>query len=227
MADGIRKLLSRDGVFVFEVSYLVDIVDHMLFDTVYHEHLCYHSVKPLVRFLASHGLQLFEVERIRTKGGSIRCLVQPMEGQRPVGESVAQLLALEDQKQMDRLATFERFAAAITAAKDAVHRELAQFQSQSLPVVGFGASATVTTLLHHFDLGGSLAYLVDDNRSKWGLLSPGHHLPVRSPQVLADDQIRLVVVLAWAYAENIMKNHRDFLDGGGQFLVPLPSLKVY
>ncbi len=227
IATGVQKLLAADGIFIFEVSYLVDIVDRLLFDTVYHEHLCYHSVKPLDRFLTRHGMQLIEVQRLPTKGGSIRCIAQLADGPRPVDSSVPELLALEAAKRMDRLATFEQFAATINAAKEAVHRTLDDLRSRGTRVAGFGASATVTTLLHHFDLVERLEFLVDDNQSKWGLLSPGHHLPVRSPQCLAEENIGCVVVLAWTYASNIMKNHRDFQERGGQFLVPLPVLELH
>lgn len=226
IATGIQGLLATDGIFVFEVSYLVDIVDRLLFDTVYHEHLCYHSVKPLDRFLARHGMQLIQVQRLPTKGGSIRCIAQLSHGPRPVDASVSELLTLEATKQMDRPATFEQFASTINDAKDAVRRTLSELQSRGLRTAGFGASATVTTLLHHFELAEQLEFLVDDNQSKWGLLSPGHHLQVRSPQCLAEENIGCVVVLAWAYANNIMKNHRDFQERGGQFLVPLPSIEL-
>lgn len=226
IAAGVQQLLAPGGIFIFEVSYLVDIVDRLLFDTVYHEHLCYHSVKPLDRFLAHHDMQLIEVQRLPSKGGSIRCIAQLAGGPRPVHPSVPELLALEAAKRMDQLATFKQFAATITTAKDAVHRTLAELRSRGTRVAGFGASATVTTLLHHFELADCLEFLVDDNQSKWGLLSPGHHLPVRSPQCLAEEEIGCVVVLAWAYASNIMKNHRDFQERGGQFLVPLPSIEL-
>jgi hypothetical protein len=227
IAAGVQKLLTTDGLFVFEVSYLVDIVDRLLFDTVYHEHLCYHSAKPLVGFLARHGLQLIEVQRLPIKGGSIRCIAQLTDGPRPVGASVRELLALEETKEIHKLATFERFASTIDSAKVAVHRKLAKLHSRGKRTAGFGASATVTTLLHHFDLGEHLEFLVDDNQSKWGLLSPGHHLEVRSPQFLTTDNIDCTVVLAWAYAKAIMNNHRDYQAQGGQFLVPLPSLALH
>ena len=72
MADAVGELLAPDGFFTFEVSYLLDIVQKMLFDTVYHEHLCYHSVRSLAAFFPRHGLQLIDVQRIPTKGGSLR-----------------------------------------------------------------------------------------------------------------------------------------------------------
>ena len=227
VAEGVRKLLAPAGVFVFEVSYLVDIVERLLFDTVYHEHLCYHSVRPLVRFLNRHGMTLIDVRRLPAKGGSIRCYAQLADSARQPTSTVAELLDLEKAKQMDRLETFARFAAEIAELKEQVLTKISELRSPQSRVAGFGASATVTTLLHQFDLAKSFEFLVDDNESKWSLLSPGHHLQVRSPKALNDASIGCVVVLAWPYASQIMERHRWFRQQGGRFLVPLPKVKVY
>ena len=226
IADGVRTMLAADGLFIFEVSYLADIVERQLFDTVYHEHLCYHSVRPLVRFLDRHGLQLIDVQRLQSKGGSLRCLVQLARGPRAVEPSVAELCGLEKAQALDQIGTFQAFTTAINTAKEQTREKLQQLRSQGVKIAGFGASATVTTLLHHFELAEFLEFLVDDNQSKWGLLSPGHHLEVRSPQALADEGIGCVVILAWVYAENILKKHHSFLESGGRFVVPLPSPRV-
>ncbi len=227
VAEGVRALLAPNGLFVFEVSYLFDILERLLFDTVYHEHLCYHSVHPLARFLARHGMQLIAVERLPTKGGSIRCIAQSAGGPREVDASVPELLAAEEAQGLGRLETFQRFAARINTIKEEVRDTLRGFRSRGVQIAGFGASATVTTLLHHFELPEFLEFLVDDNPSKWGLVSPGHHLPIQSPQALAEQRIGCVVILAWAYAGNIMDNHRDFQASGGRFVVPLPRVQVY
>jgi SAM-dependent methyltransferase len=227
IADGVRELLAPNGVFVFEVSYLVDIVDRLLFDTVYHEHLSYHSVKPLVRFLSNHGMSLTNVRRIEAKGGSIRCYAHLEDAGYPQEKSVSDLLAMEQSSGMDQLETFQRFAAKIAARKDDVLKELLELRSSGVKVAGFGASATVTTLLHQFALADYLEFLVDDNESKWGLLSPGHHLQIRAPQSLFDENVKCVVILAWQYAAPIMKRHQWFREKMGRFLVPLPTVQVY
>ena len=226
MADGIRELLAPDGVFVFEVSYLVDIVEKLLFDTVYHEHLCYHSVKPLQSFLARHGMELIEIERISMKGGSLRGTAQLAGGPRPVLPSVAEHIALERRLNFDRAETFRAFAAKIDGVKAQVLGLLAQLKAQGKTVAGYGASATCTTLLYHFDLGDKLSFVADDNSRKHGTFSPGRHLPVLPAQALYDRQPDYVVILAWVYAPAILKKHQAFLNQGGHFIVPMPSPEV-
>ncbi len=226
IADGIRSLLAPRGVFVFEVSYLVDTVDKMLFDTVYHEHLCYHSVKPLRNFFRLHGLELIDVERIAAKGGAIRGTVQLAGGQRPIAPVVGELLQLEEERRLDRPETFRAFAARIDALKRELLALIDGRRAAGRGCAGFGASATVTTLLHHFDLGKRLDFLVDDNPVKQGTFSPGHHLPVLPSRALLERAPGDTVILAWAYADPIVRKNADYLARGGRFIIPLPAVRT-
>lgn len=225
LTDGVRLLLAPDGVFVFEVSYLVDTIEKKLFDTVYHEHLSYHSLAPLVRFFEAHGLELFDVERIPTKGGSIRGFVQLHAGPRPRTAAVDELLGLERARGLASVETFRTFANELETVKERLHEQLSSIRDDGGEVAGFGASVTVTTLLHHFALGRMIDYLVDDNPAKQGLYSPGLHLPVRPSNVIHERPPAAVVILAWQYADAIMKKHARYLDAGGLFVVPLPTVR--
>jgi SAM-dependent methyltransferase len=226
MADCVARLLAPNGVFIFEVSYLLDIVDRYLFDTIYHEHLCYHSVAPLTRFFASHDLELFDVQRIANKGGSIRGFVQRKGGARPCSEECTALLKLEAERRLGDPATLRAYADRIEKKKHEVVALLKSLKASGKKIAGFGASATVTTLLYNFELAPWLEFLVDDNASRHGLVSPGHHLPVHSPSELHERGIDVVVILAWQYAEPIMKKHKPFLEKGGAFLIPLVEPRI-
>ena len=226
MLRGIRELLSDTGFFVFEVSYLVDIVEKMLFDTIYHEHLGYHSVKPLVRFFQENGMELFEVERIATKGGSIRGFAQRAGGPRKVHPSLQELLELERRQATDSPDYLRRFADQVELRRRELIERLEECRRAGQSIVGFGASATVTTLLYRFDLFSYLDYLVDDNIVKQGTFCPGGQLQVHSPERLhqpgSPDQ---VVILAWNYAVPILKKHAAFQEKGGRFVIPLPTVQ--
>lgn len=226
ITEGIRRLLTPDGVFVFEVSYMVDIVDKMIWDTIFHEHLCFHAIKPFVNFFNLHGMELFDVERIPTKGGSIRGYAQLKGGPREVQPAVGELLALEQRLEFATPKPFLAYAERITALKNSLLDLLAKLRSEGKTVAGYGASATVTTLLHHFELGDKLDFIVDDNPVKQGTYSPGHHIPVLPPSALAERKPDYVVILAWMYAEPIMKKNEAYLKAGGHFIIPQPELKV-
>lgn len=227
MVRGIHALLADDGIFVFEASYLVDIVDRFLFDTVYHEHVSYHSIAPLKRFFDKLGLQLFDVQRSASKGGSIRGFVQhPRKGGRPITPIVGELLEMENRRGFARPEVYRAYGEAIAERKNALARLIDDAHARGKRVAGYGASNTVTTLMWHFDLTKKLEFLADDNPRKQGLYSPGAHIPVVASEELCVRRPDHVIILAWNYAEPIIRRHQRFLAEGGEFIIPLPELKI-
>ena len=226
MADGVRIMLAADGVFVFEVSYLLDMIENMVFDFIYHEHLSHHSVKPLRLFMQRHGLHVFAVERTSSKGGTIRCFAQLKGGLRPEQSSVAELLAYEEQFGLYQLETYERYTARINREKSKLTNLLAELSSAGKTIAGYGASATGTVLIHHFDLGNAMRFIVDDNPIRQNRLSPGHHIPITSSEALAKEKPDYVLILAWRFADLIMKRNQAYAAQGGRFIIPLPELRV-
>ncbi len=209
--DGVREVLADDGVFVFEVSYLPDTISGMVFDYFYHEHGVFYTITSVRELLEQHGLSLFAVDKVPTKGGSIRGFARKGK--------YAELRGDDSPVK----ATFLDFIAAVNARRDETVRCLREYQSKNLRVVGYGASSTTTVLLHHFKAGGMLDYLVDDNEARQGLVSPGYHLPVCSPNELyGSRRPDAVLITAWRFADAIIKRHRQYLDDGGVFIRPLP-----
>ena len=121
---------------------------------------------------------------------------------------------------------YSKFADDIRAKKTAVLDWVKEGVNSGKSFAGYGASATVTTLLHHFELDQYLEFLVDDNKLKQGTYSPGHHIPVYDSNAIYREKVDVVIILAWNYATPIIDNHSAFLEKGGIFLIPLPDLKV-
>jgi SAM-dependent methyltransferase len=230
MADvvkGIRLLLADDGVFVFEVSYIVDMIDNMVFDTIYHEHVSHHALIPLETFLNKHDMSLFNVERTSTKGGSIRAFAQPKStGKRLRSEAYLKLIAEEERRDITGPKIYRDWFDAIERRKGAVIKLLDYARADGKIVAAYGASTTTTTLLYHFELEGRLKFIVDDNPLKQGRFSPGAHIPVLSSAMLATEKPDIVVILAWIYAEPILKRNEAYIAAGGRFLVPLPEPRI-
>lgn len=226
MTDGIRELLADDGVFVFEVVYLLDLVEQLTFDTIYHEHLSHHSIKPFQLFFQRHGMELFHVERNRSKGGSIRGFAQLAHGPRAVSSAVGELLALEKSVGLDKAKIFQDLFAQLEGLKKGLQELLSDLKAQGKQIAGYGASASVTTLVHHFEIAQFLDFIVDDDPRRQGLSSPGFHIPIVAKSVLAEKKPDYVLVLAWQYATPIMRNNQAYISGGGKFILPLPALKV-
>lgn len=224
---GVREVLADDGVFVFEVSYLVDIVDKFLIDTVYHEHVSYHSIAPLAQFFARMGMQLIDVQHIETKGGSFRGFAQRApEGRRAVKPIVAELIATEQKRGFDKLPLYQEFATRIEEHKVKLNTFLDGEIARGRVVGGYGASTTTTTLVWLFGLERKLAFVADDNPVKQGRYCPGSHVPVVPSGELYLRRPDIVVILAWQYAVPILEQHRRFMEEGGQFVVPLPELRI-
>jgi C-methyltransferase C-terminal domain/Putative zinc binding domain/Methyltransferase domain len=227
VVTGIRSLLADDGAFVFEVSYIVDMIDNMVFDTIYHEHVSHHALIPLETFLNKHDMTLFHVARTGTKGGSIRAFAQPKStGKRPRAAELSELFAEEERRGITKPKIYRDWFDAIEKAKRSVLATLDQAIADGKTIAAYGASTTTTTLLYHFELESRIKFIVDDNPLKQGCFSPGAHIPVLPSAELATKKPDIVVVLAWIYAEPILKRNQAYIDAGGAFLLPLPEPQI-
>ena len=226
--EGVKVLLAKTGIFVFEVSYLVDVFEKTLFDTIYHEHLAYHAVNPLIAFFSGHKMDLIDTTRVNSHGGSIRGIVQNSCAGRPVFSSVSKLSKLEKMIKLDRVETYYDFAERINNLKKQLLQVLINKKAIGKKIAAFGAPAKATTLMYHFGIGPEIIdFIVDDNPLKQGLYSPGMHIPIVSSAAIYEKRPDYIIILAWNFAESIMEKHRAFQKAGGQFIVPLPQVAVY
>ncbi len=225
--EGVRALLADEGIFACEVSYLADMVRGTLFDMIYHEHVAYHAAAPLKRFLEANGFELLEAVKVETHGGSLRAIAQKKGGPRRSGKSVGERLAEEEALGLSKPETFKAFARQIEARKTELLDLIKKLKAEGKKIAGFGAPAKATTLMHHFGLGQDvLDFIVDDSPWKQGLLSPGLHIPVVTAEELRKSKPDYLLILAWNFAEPIMKKNKAFADAGGHFIVPLPKVEV-
>lgn len=223
---GICKLLAPDGVFIIESSYIADMIQNMVFDFIYHEHLSYFSVKPLKIFFERYKMELFNVERISTKGGSLRYYIQHNGGPRPISSAVDELINYEAHIGLEQHDIFKTFSSKINDRKYKLVNMLHRLKAHKKKIAGYGGSATTTTLLYHFGIGNMIDYIVDDNPAKQNTFSPGYHIPVVAPDILYKLKPDYTVVLAWRYFEPIVKKHQAYLVQGGHFIRPLPDMEI-
>ena len=224
---GVKALLDDNGVFAFEVSYLGDVIRNNLFDTIYHEHLCYHSVKPLLPFFEKHEMRVLETAAVPSHGGSLRCLVGRKNCVHPTGPSVAAFVKKETAQGLHQFATLKHFGERIGRLKIELQSLLQKLRSQGKSIAGFGAPAKMTTLMYHFNIGADLVdFIVDDSPLKQGLYSPGSHIPVKPAAEIYSKQPDYLLLLAWNFADTIIKQHQQFTARGGRFIVPVPSVRI-
>lgn len=226
MAVGVRELLKKDGLFYFEVSYLLDVIDNMLLGTIFHEHLSYHTMKPLVLFLKNQGLELIDVERVDIQGGSIICKAQLLGGGRSVSPSVDELIMLEESRGVYNQGFFDSFNKRLTELIKELNGFLCNLKVQGKKIAGFGAARGGTLITYLFDLGKYMEYIVDDDKTKQGLYSPGFHIPVLPTSAMYERKPDYAIILAWVHSKSIIKNNRNYLENGGKFITFFPKVEI-
>jgi SAM-dependent methyltransferase len=226
VVKGVEHWLAGDGVFVLEVGYLVDVYNNIWFDTIYHEHVDYHTVAPFERLFARVGMEVIAVDRISPQGGSIRVMVQKRGGALERDSSVDELITLEHELGLDRAETLRKFDNKISEVGEKLQNLIQSLKADGETIAGFGAPTKATTLMAHFGLDeGVLDFIVDDNPLKQGLFTPITHIPVLSADALYERRPDYVLILAWNFAEPIMKMHIKYSDEIGQFILPMPELE--
>ncbi len=225
---GLDAVLADDGVFVMEAPYVVDFLEHLEFDTVYHEHLSYFGVKPLARLFERFDLELFEVQDQTVHGGSVRVFARRKRaGNPPVSPTVAAHFELEQKAGTADRARLEDFAKKVAVLRQEIRALIAKLKLEGKRVVGYTAPAKGNVLLNYCGLDShDLAYLADATPAKQGLYSPGTHIPILSPEHFRNDKPDVALLLAWNHKDEILKKEEAWRKAGGKFLIPVPKAEV-
>ena len=223
---GLRALLKPNGRIILEFPYGGDFVEKCEFDTVYHEHVFYFFLTPLLPLFKRHGLEIFDVERLTIHGGSLR-LFAGHRGAHPVRDSVSNLAADEKSKGVAGLAFYLNFADRVGRIREDLLRLLGDLKSRRKSVAAYGASAKGSTLLNFVQPdAGTLAFIADRSIYKQGRFSPGLHLPIVSGDELQARQPDYTLLLTWNFAEEILAQQAEYRRRGGKFIVPIPQVSV-
>lgn len=224
---GCARLAAPDGEVIIEVPYLRDLVQKLEYDTVYHEHLSYFSVTALMHLFERANLVLAEITELPVHGGSLRLYGRHAGSGRTHGDSTLALAERERAEGLTSLARHHAFADAVLQHRRALVELLDAVTADGSTVAGWGASAKGNTLLSYCGIDHRrLQYIVDRNPLKVGLYTPGTHIPVVPPETLAERPPAYLLILAWNFADEIMRQASEFSAAGGRFIVPVPVPKV-
>lgn len=208
IAHGVKTLLAPDGEFVFEVAHLPRMLAGGYFDCIYHEHLAFHHLEPLMPFFAARGLQVTDVRAVDTQGGSMRVTVKHAGTQGWTGSTVRVAAWLEAERKSCSREAVERFAQRVGAFRAEFSMHIRQLMVQGKKIAAFGCPAKATTLLHACGLHGTdIGYIVEENPLKQGKFSPGKHIPIVAPGHLDAHPVDVMLCLAWNFATDIKKRY--------------------
>ena len=223
---GIKTALQPGGAFVIEAHYLLDLIEQVAFDTIYHEHISYWALGPMKRLFEAQGMAVIDAERLALHHGQLRVHVQ-RRGEGEVRPGVARVLEEERAAGLDRFETYVQFAQKALRIKKDLHHTLNELTAKGQRVAGYGAPAKGNTLLGFLEIGPELLpYIVDRSPLKQGLYTPGTHIPVVAPDHLASQQPDYLLLLAWNFVDEILEQQAEYRRRGGKFILPVPEVRV-
>ncbi|MFO0429424.1 MAG: class I SAM-dependent methyltransferase [Planctomyces sp.] len=222
---GFKTLLKPSGVIVVEAPYLRDLIDHVEFDTIYHEHLCYFSLTALNQLFSRHGLSIVDVERLTIHGGSLRIFARHM-GSCDVHERVTTLLNQEAEWVLSP-SHYRQFENRVEKLRGDLVALIKRIKQENRRIAVYGASAKGSTLLNYFGIGSeTLEYVVDRSTVKQGRYTPGTRLRIHDPAKLLTDCPDYCLLLTWNFADEILMQQQAYRDQGGKFIIPIPQLRI-
>ena len=227
--EGMRVLLKPQGVITMEFPHLMRLMEGNQFDTIYHEHFSYFSFLTVEKVFAAHGLTVFDVEELPTHGGSLRLYARhAANSSLPVGPRVDELRHREEEAGFTRLEHYFSFSERVKQTKRRLLEFLVQAKQEGKSIAGYGAPGKGNTLLNYCGIRTDfLDYTVDRNPYKQGKYTPGTRIPIYAPEKIRETKPDYVLILPWNLKDEIMAQLGYIREWGGQFIVPIPEVKVY
>ena len=223
LMEGIKILIGEQGVFIFEVPYLLDLVKKLEFDTVYHEHLSYFSILPIINLIERFNLEIFDIQKQSVHGGTLRIFISKKNNFN-IKDNVNKFIKLEYEFGINNIKTYDKFSDDVQNLKNKIKELLHKLKNEKKSLFGYGASAKGNVLLNYCNIDYNiLDYVVDTTPLKQGKFTPGTHIPILSSEKISDKGNNDVgLLLAWNYESEILKKEKSFRSKGGKFLIPIP-----
>lgn len=225
--SGLGALVADDGIVTMEFPYLIRLMEENQFDTIYHEHFSYFSFSVVDRVFARHGLRIFDVEQLRSHGGSLRIYACKQDASRTVSERAGALLAREDEMGVNTTEFYSGFEQQVRKTKRALLEFLISAKEQGKVVVGYGAPGKGNTLLNYCGIRTDfLEYTVDRNPHKQNTFTPGTRIPIFDPSAIDETKPDYILILPWNLRDEIIDGLSHVRDWGCRFVVPIPEVRI-
>ena len=220
------SLLVENGMIVIEAPYLLHLIKNLEYDTIYHEHLSYLSVKPIIEFCKKFNFEIFDIEKQEIHGGTLRYYIS-RKNKKQVTQNVSNYLETEEKNEIYSIKTLENFSKSVECHRKTLMQLLNKLKKEGKQIVGISAPAKGNTLLNYCKINSEiLDYVTERNPLKIDKFTPGMHIPVFSDEKLLEDQPDYALILAWNFADEIIQNNLEYQKRGGKFIIPVPDPKI-
>ena len=225
--NGVQNLLKDEGLFVFEISYRASVLKKNTFDTIYHEHLDYHALYPISKFVKKFNLNVVNFKTPDAQGGSLRVYVSKNKNSKNQKSIKKQILKEKKQLNLFNVSTYKKFEKKIINCKNKLNSLIQNCINNNMNIAGYGAAAKTTTFLNYFKISEkNIKFIFDDNKLKQGLCIPGTKIKILDPLNMNKKNIDVLIIFAWNYAELIIAKNKKFKKKGGKFLIPFPNPRL-
>ncbi|MFB3896701.1 MAG: methyltransferase domain-containing protein [bacterium] len=221
---GVAQLLKDSGVFIIEFPYLLNLLMNIEFDTIYHEHLSYLAIHPLVVLFDQYNMSIVDIQEKQVHGGSLRVFVQKKKG---INKILEKYLTHEKEFGIQEYQTYTKFAKQVEQLRDDLLDLLKKLKADKKKITGYGAPAKGNTLLNYANIKTDyIDYIVDATSFKQGKYTPGTHIPIFSETKLQEELPDYCLLLAWNYLNYVLEKEKQYRNKNGKFIVPIPTPKI-
>ena len=227
--EGMKILLKPEGVITMEFPHLLRLIEGNQFDTIYHEHFSYFSFFTVEKIFAAHNFTIFDVEELSTHGGSLRIYARHTEDtSKPINQSVSDMRSKEEIAGITNVKQYIGFSEKVKETKRKLLDFLIEVKERGKSVAGYGAPGKGNTLLNYCGIRTDfIDFTVDRNPYKQGKYTPGTHIPIFAPDKIEEAKPDYLLILPWNFKDEIMNQMSHIRRWGGQFVTPIPEVKVY
>ena len=224
---GIDNLLKDNGIFVLEVPHLLNILNNNQYDNIFHEHIGFHSLKSIQDLCKANNLKVFDIDKIDSQGGSIRCFISKQTSNQTISSNVSLMSKIEKKSNLFLNSNLKMFKNKILKHSKSLHKLIARLKNKKKKISVYGASGKGQALLQFSKMNNNfIDFVFDKSKLKQGLYTPGTNIKIKNPKYISRKNVDYLLILSWNIKKEIIKQEKKFLKNGGKFIIPFPQPKI-
>ncbi len=224
---GVKNLLNKNGKFILEVPHLDNIIRYNQYDNIFHEHIGFHSLKSIIDLSIKHNLKVFDVEKIDSQGGSIRCFLSNKNSSEKISRRVKLVIKAEQKLGLNSSTKLRKFKVKILLHIKKLKKLLQDLKKKQKRISIYGASGKGQALMQFCNINKKIIdYVFDKSSLKQGCYTPGTQIKIKNPSDIKKTNIHYLLLLSWNLKKEIIQQEKNFIKNGGKFIIPFPSPKI-